>query len=275
LGLSQLFSKSIGDYRSNPILLVPSLVAFTLSLLDSFVVYSVIPLLKAVQTFERSNPNLMDLMPITFMLAGIWIFYSVIDFLVALTRTSLTGKVVSEGSTRGWTTGIKKCFLGVLGVFLVLSWVIQPVLNIADFLFPKVAVGSPAWLVQGMFESFLHVLVFSVYYVWLASAILDAKGALASVRLGSKAISANKKTFAGFVAITFMTSTLVSSMSYVPGLLGIADPQVVGYSTFSGIASALAEHALTPLWLLVAFSLYWHHKPPVISNGSILSQTTS
>jgi len=265
MDFSKIVRKSLADYRANPVLLVPPLVAFLVSTLTS----ATLPRTSTGVGFPTITSSLL-------MTGFGMIFLSlVVSFLVILGQASMSGKTVSEGKTKlaDWGSGVRRYFFRVLGiglVFLGIVFVLFMIVGIAyaltilpKLITPEGIVTPPttsatvaAQPVFTLATTLIFTVTQSVFYVWLASAIIDNKGVGTSLDIGLRTIRRNFRTFLEFMALFFIVSVIVTVIGDLSALIGISVQPLVGSLTSTSIVSQIIEKIFSPLWFLIAFELY-------------------
>jgi hypothetical protein len=261
---SKIVRKSSAHYRMNLVLFVPPFVALIMSIAASGILPGVG--MGALPTF---TPSLL------MMGFGVIFLNLVVSFLVILGQASMSGNVVSEGKTKlaDWGSGVRKYFFRVLGiglVFLGIMFVLFMIVGIAialtilpKLITPEGTVAPPTTpttlTAQPMFSlamTILFTVAQSIFYVWLAPAILDDKGVGTSLDMGVKAVRKTGRAFVGFIAFFFIVSAIATLIGDLPAIIGINVQPLVGSLTSTRIVSQIIERIFSPLWFLIAFELY-------------------
>lgn len=271
MGFSEIVRKSSADYRMNPVLFVPPLVALLVSVLTS----GILP--------KAGAQGLPITLPTLAMVGfGVAFLSLVVSFLVILGQASMSGKAVSQGKTKlvDWSSGVKKYFFRVLGISLIFLGIflllfaivgVAYALTILPKLITPQGVVTPSstmaatftakWTATLSLAMALPITVAqSVFYVWLAPAILDDKGVGTSLDLGVKAVRKSWRAFLAFIVLFFVVSVIVALVNDLPAVIGIGAQPLVGSLTSTSILSQIIEKVFSPLWFLIAFELYHESK---------------
>jgi len=96
----------------------------------------------------------------------------------------------------------------------------------------------------------------SVFYVWLAPAILDDKGVGSCLDMAVKAIRKSGRVFLGFIILFFMVSAIATLIRDFPAMIGATFQPLVGSLTPTSIVSQIIERVFSPLWFLIAFTIH-------------------
>jgi len=90
-----------------------------------------------------------------------------------------------------------------------------------------------------------------------APLIFEGTDALPSISGGNKAARASGRTFLGFVALFIVVSGTANLVENIPLYLGIYTPQAQGgLPTVTHLTSQLMKAIFSPIWLLIALTLY-------------------
>jgi len=263
---------NLARYRTNPVMIVPPLVAMIFLIVTSSLLVPP-PSPPTPQVFAP------ELLTFIFVALGIGLLNLVISFLALLGQASMAGRVVVEGKTRlvDWGKGIKKYFLRVLGIGLIYLGIIAVffvimvmvlVFAMLPQLIPQLGAVAPPITPQisplispttSWVTPLVTTIVSAVYYMWLAPAIIDDKGVFASLDIGTKTMRKGGKLFLGFIALFFAVSAGAQSINMLPIYLGIMVPSVC-YAGFcvtpTHIVSQVITTLFSPLWFLIAFTIY-------------------
>ena len=254
---------SLARYRMNPVIIVPPLVGMVVPLVTSLLLKPPVP----------SQPYTSELFRFVFLAFGVLLLNLIVSFLVVVGQASMAGKVVVEGKTRlaDWSKGVKKYALRVLGIGLIYLGILVAffMLLVMIFVFamlpqlmsqigkvtpPSTPLISPSVTkAMGAVTALLMTIASSVFYMWLAPAIIDNKGVFASLDAGTKAIRKCGKAFLGFLALFFAVSVTVQLIG-APVMLG-AQP-VWSVVTPMHMVSGVIAIIFSPLWFLIAFTIY-------------------
>lgn len=266
MGLSEIVRKSLTGYKANPVLFVPPLAAFIISILTS----SILP--KGVSC-EGVPAITSDLVIAGF---GVLFLMLVASFLVILGQANMSGKVVKESKTTlaDWGAGVRKYFFRVFGIGLVFLGIILILFMIVGVAYaltvlPEMITSegvmrppiTPA--PQTMYMSWAMTLIMtvasSVFYIWLAPAILDNKSVGASLDMGVKTIRRSSRVFVGFIILFFIVSAIATVIKDLPSMMGLDIQPIIGSLTLTSILSQIIERIFSPLWFLMAFTIYREH----------------
>jgi len=269
-----IVKKSLARYRMNPVLILPPLVMMMFSLITSFMMVtpSVSP------TSQGFAPELLTLALVAF---GVLFLNLIISFLVLLGQASMTGKVVLEGKTRlsDWGRGIKRYTLRVLGIGLIYVGIVMVffmfVMLISMFVIlpqfiSQLGKVTPSQALQispltsmtiGSVTALLTTIASAIFYIWLAPAVIDDKGVSASLQAGTEAIGKSGKTFLGFIALFLSVSLVPVLIGATPTYFGTTvQPASLSYVTPTLIVSQVVTTIFSPLWFLMAFTIYSEQK---------------
>lgn len=197
-----------------------------------------------------------------------------VNFLALLGQVEMAGKVVLEGkaSLGDWGAGIRRLFFKVLGIGLIflgllftLSMVVVVIYAltiIPKLITPEGAVRPPiapasGTAYMGLALAAVIALAQSIFYMWLAPAVLEDRRVGASLDSGLKSIKRCGRLFIGFVALFSIASIATALIKEAPSLVNIAGRPLVGSLTPVSIISQIVEKILSPLWFLMAFTM--HH----------------
>jgi len=192
----------------------------------------------------------------------------------------MTGRVVlvERTSLSDWVRGVRAFFTRVLGISLIylgiliigfiplsmiyLSFVLQ--LLVWQMVIAPPQITAPALLTPlSMAIMWIITLIgavsTAVLYTWIALIVLENKGVIASLGSGNRGIREGGRTFLGFIALIFAASGVTSLIENFPVYLGAAIQQLSsqGYLTPSNIASQAISTVISPLWFLMAFTIYY------------------
>jgi len=260
---------SIERYRVNPVIVVPPLVSMAFEL--------AIPILTGIP-----GANFSELRPSSYALVGLGAMglSLIVSFLTLIGKASMASQVVLGGtaSLRNWVEGIEsysRRALGVYAVYLVLIilsfipliivfwyamlpqvmyqiWASQPEASPSTLLAPTPTIIAISWAAMAILS-----LVEAALYMWLASLIFEGTDALPSISGGNKAARASGRTFLGFVALFIIVSGIANLVENIPLYLGTYTPQAQGgLPTVTHLTSQLMKAIFSPLWLLIALTLY-------------------
>lgn len=267
---SDIVKLSITRYRMNPIIIAPSLVGMIVPLITSLLLKPPAP-----SAFTPEFPSFV------FVALGVLLLNLIISYLALLGQASIAGKVVVEGKTRltDWGRGTKKYFFKVLGIGLIYLGILliffilimmmavfamlpQLISRMGIVTPPSTPLISPSITVAtGSVTALLMTIASSVFYMWLAPAIIDDKGVFASLDAGTKAIRKGGKAFLGFIIFFFVVSVFVQLIiGGTPLALGVPIQPVWGIVAPTYIVSGIIGTIFSPLWFLIAFTIYNEQK---------------
>jgi len=264
--LSEIVRKSSAGYKANPVLFVPPLVALIVSVLTS----AILP-----QGVSREGvPAITS--GLVMMGLGVLLLMLVVSFLVILGQANMSGKVVTVGRTTlaDWGTGVRKYFFRVLGIGLIFLGIVFILFMIVGFAYaltilPEMITSegvvrppitpTPQTVYMSWVMTFIMTAALSVFYIWLAPAILDNKGVGTSLDLGVKTIRRSGRVLVGFITLFFIVSAIATVIKDLPSLTGLDVQPLVGSLTSASIISQIIERIFSPLWFLIAFTIYHEH----------------
>ncbi|WP_455276842.1 hypothetical protein [[Eubacterium] cellulosolvens] len=264
--LLEVTRKGLVLYRANPVLFVPPFVAFIISILTS----AILPRDIAHEGFPAITPSIL------MMGFGALFLMMAVSFLVILGQVNMSGKVITKGKTTlaDWGDGVKKYFFRVLGiglVFLGIMVVLFMVVGMAyaltilpEMITPEGVVSpsftpAPQAAYMGWAMTLIMVVAQSVFYIWLAPAIMNNKSVGTSLDLGIKAIKKGGRVFVSFIILFFIVSVVTMFVENSSTFMGTTIQPLVGSLTYTKIVSQLIEKVFSPLWFLVAFAIYRKH----------------
>jgi len=271
-GLFETARRSLAGYKANPVLFVPPLVAFFVSILTPVI------LSRVVAVPREGFPTIT----LSLLMAGFGVLFllSVVSFLVILGQANMSGKVITEGKTRlaDWGIGIRKYFFRVLGiglVFLGIMFVLFMIVMVAYALTILTKIITPEGVItppitptpqttymdwtMTLITALIMTIAQSFFYIWLAPAILDDKGIGTSLDLGIKTIRKSGRVFVGFIVLFLIVSAIATLVNSFPAIIGVTVPPLVGSLTPTSIVSQIIEKIFSPLWFLIAFTIYHQH----------------
>jgi len=263
--LTRILVRSLVDYKSNPMLVIPPLVSMIVTFLTSDYYLANF----RAGTTEASDPA-FALYPVWFLF-GFELFLGLVALLVILGQISMTGKVILTGKTRlsEWRVGLRRYFwrtLGIGAVFLGIAVAVVVLgmhVYVSVFILPAIA-SHPSTLAASsefthqpypVLGSFFLVAVYaSIFYMCLASAVLDDKGVGASISSGFKALKKSGRSYLGFLGLFFLVPLLLGSATLTPDLL--ANQSLTGFLKVPSLLSMLLGALFSPLWYLMLFRMY-------------------
>ncbi len=263
---SEIVRKSLNGYKANPVLFVPPLIAFIVSILTS----AILPQGVSREGFPAIT---IDLLMMGF---GVLFLMLVVSFLVILGQANMSKKVLTKGKTTlaDWGSGVRRYFLKVLGiglVFLSIVFILFMVVGIAyaftilpEMITPEGIVSppitpTPQTTYMGWAMTLIMVVAQSFFYIWLAPAIINDKGVGTSLDLGIKAIKKNGRVFVSFIILFFIVSAIAMLIEDFSTITGVTMRPLVGSLTSAKIVSQIIERIFSPLWFLIAFTIYHRH----------------
>lgn len=279
MSLFDVVRMNLARYRRNPVMVVPPLAATILLIVTSSLL---------VPPPSPPTPRVFapELLTYVFVALGIGLLNSIISFLALLGQASMAGRVVVEGETRliDWGKGVKKYSLRVLGIGLIyvgivavffvlvvmvvvfsmlpqlmsrMGEVAPPTPPITPQMSPLVS-ATTSWMLP-----LVTAIVSAVFYMWLAPAVIDDKGVFASLDIGTKAMRKEGKLFLGFIVLLFAVSAGAQLIGMLPYYLEIMVPSVC-YAGFCAPPTHIVSQVITtlfsPLWFLIAFTIYSEQK---------------
>ena len=172
------------------------------------------------------------------------------NFFVVLGSAGMTGKVILEGRTnlRDWRVSIRKHFRVVLGlglVFVLVFYLSSAAVGILTINLMSLLRLSPGnlfirWIINTPVES----LVLSLEYIILASAIMDGRGIMESVRHGLRAVRNGPGTYSAYLGIVILISTATIVI------------QIPLEGTMGTIVSEAGRAVASPFLFIMAFLIY-------------------
>lgn len=249
----EILSRSSIDYRVNLVLIIPpliDLVRTSVRLMFSSAVVS--------QLSNVFNP---------FLLAFV-LLDSVTALLVLLGQCVMTGKVISEAKTKlaDWITYGKKFFFTVLGISILFGLIIFSLNRLTTpylvWVTPENFYSPRTLLITIGFGLFAYRIPQGFFFFWLASAILSGKGTVRSLIDALKALRHCFVVFGGFALMYFVVQDFSDLLiDYV-----FRVQPLIGNLTISHVLSGTIDAALSPLWFLMAFSLYRMQQTKQVGN---------
>lgn len=266
MGLSEIIGKSLTVYKANPVLFVPPFVAFIVSILTSAI-------LPRDVSREGVPAITSDLVMAGF---GVLFLMLVVSFLVILGQANMSGKAIKEGKTTlgDWGAGVRKYFFRVFGIGLVFLGIILILFMIVGVAYALTVLpemitsegvmrppitSTPQTAYMGWVMTFIMSVASSAFYIWLAPAILDNKGVGASLDMGVKTIRMSSRVFVSFIILFFIVSAIATVIKDLPSMIGLDIQPIIGSLTLTSILSQIIERIFSPLWFLMAFTIYREH----------------
>jgi hypothetical protein len=200
----------------------------------------------------------------------------VVSFLVILGLANMSGKVVKQGKTTldDWSAGVRKYFFRVFGIGLVFLGIILilfmivgvayvltvlPEMITSEGVMRPPITSTPQTAYMSWVMTLIMTVASSIFYVWLAPAILDNKGVGASLDMGVKTIRSSSRIFVGFIILFFIVSAIATVIKVLPSMIGLDVQPIIGSLTYTSIVSQIIERIFSPLWFLIAFTIYREH----------------
>jgi len=185
-------------YRQNPIIIVPPIVLAT-----AFV--SIATIMPTLLSLHRSF--FFSMLPLLVILVGL-----VANFFVVLGSAGMTGKVILEGQTnlRDWRVSISKYFRVVLGlglVFALVFYLSSGATGILTISFMGLRLSPVNLFIRWIINTPVQSLFLSLFYIILASAIIDGRGIMGSLRHGLRAVRNGPGTYSAYLGIVILIST--------------------------------------------------------------------
>jgi hypothetical protein len=267
--LTDVVRLNIARYRTNPVIIVPPLVAMAFEL--------AIPLLTGIP-----STDFPDLKPGSYALMGFGTLALslTISFLSLIGQASMASEVVLEGkaSLRDWVHGVRKYSTRVLGVYAIyLGIMIVSVIPLAIIFWyamlpqllhqmgtswPEISSSTPlipasTSIAINWTAITLTSVITAVLYMWLASMIFEDTEVFTSISAGNQAVRVSGRTFLGFTALFILASGIANLVENLPMYLGTYTQQPYGgYLTPTHVTSLLVNAIFSPLWFLIALTLY-------------------
>lgn len=225
LAFTDVFRRSLKDYRANLILLVPPLVQLVQS-----------QLYVALASRYRSPPNHFNLF---FFLNGIVTI--VMYFVVLFGEVSMTAAVISRGKTtlRDWPVALKY-FWTVIGLGIIFGLLVGAPYIAALLLYQS------SRLIYFLITVPLGAFDYSLLTVCLAAIALDNTNLVESLRMGRRVVVDRRSAFAGLFVFSTMVQLCYNGLYYL-----------IGERFGASNVLALVSLAIGPLFLLVPFRIYW------------------
>lgn len=219
-------------YGRNPVLIVPpaiwAIVTFTTSsiIISQFAPEGIVPVPR--QSSLVSVATLIFLLGLVNITTG---------FLVVLGQAGMTGRVVLEGATRlrHWGASIRSHFFTVLGLGIVYGGIVvvigaaMGVLGVSvAFLsrsIPTVPPGTPPTAALpplvtplAVIYPLLMAISQSIFYILLASAVMDGRGIAGSLDYGLKVVKRGWRVYLPYLGVFIAVSlavSLIGSFQYI------------------------------------------------------------
>ncbi len=238
-------------YRQNPIIIIPPI---TLAIIF-FLIATVMP---ALVSLPRSF--FFSMLPLLVTLVGL-----VALFFVVLGSAGMTGRVILEGQTnlRDWRVSIRKHFRVVLGLGLVFALVFYlssgaaGILTINLMSLLRLSPGNLFLIIRWIINSPVESLVLSLFYIILASAIIDGRGIMGSLRHGLRAVRNAPGTYSAYLGILILISTATIVI------------QIPLEGSMGTIVLATGRAVASPFLLIMAFLIYRNKRDVVPSQDQL------
>lgn len=268
--LTKVLTKSLHDYKSNPVLLIPSLVGT----IGSFLVFGYFRSYMGSVTGQVGTSRFVGLAESALGFSFLLFSSVIIGLLVLLGQVSMTGKVIHTGKTRlgDWWVGLRKYFWRVFGIGAVYFGVVMGITIIAILIFvfivivPAVMSNSSSFSSQStpfaespflLGVTFLSALGSLVFYMMLAPVVIDDRGVGSSISSGLSAVKRGGRTFLAFLGLVLLETLVVLEFGYRNLGTNPTYPSYgTGFLTFPMVFSGLLGAAFSPLWVLMAFRIY-------------------
>jgi len=268
--LFDLIKLNLGIYRENPVIAVPPVTVMIAYMLTSWLTP-----ISGVNNDVSTN---------YFVGFGILFMNLAVPFLGLLGQASMAGKIVDGGKADldDWIEGIRAYFSRVLGVSLIylgtfmilaillmgayFTSVIMPLVSQIGLITDETvtpALNSPMFIAIVLGFVLIDAAATAFLYMWTASIVFDDQSVFDSLRLGSRASKEGRLKFLGLIAIMFVASGITALLNYLPLYLGLSTELIIsqGYYTLSTLVSQTIRAIFSPLWLLIAFTIY--HRSPL------------
>ena len=268
--LFDLIKLNLGRYRKNPVIAVPPITVMIIYMLTS----RLTPLSGVTDDIGTNY----------FMGFGILFLNLAVPFLGLLGQVSMTGKIVGGGKADldDWIEGIRAYFSRVLGVNLIyfgtltilaillmgayFANVIPPLASQIGLITNETVtqvLNSPLSFATILGLGLIDAATTAFLYMWTAPIVFDDQRVFDSLRLGSKASKEGRLKFLGLIALMFVASGITALINYVPLYRSLSTELIInqGYYTPSTLVSQTIRAIFSPLWLLIAFTIY--HRSPL------------
>jgi len=270
LKFSSIVVRSLQNYRVNPLLALPALIGFLVSLISGNVYYSII---QGCSLQAATGPCLMSF---SWYYLVDPVIQSVVGLFLILGSVGMTEQIMLgyQASLEGWVRGIRLHFVRVFIILLVFGVIELPIsiagaMGYSIFILPRVLSQTltanfvteftrvDAWASMTWHELLEPLMSFLAMfaYLCLASAVLDRRGLRASFSTALGIVKRNGGLFFSFLLLIWAVDFMVGLSGGAPSLIGITQP-TFGASTLSSIVSSLARTVISPFWYLIAFAFY-------------------
>jgi len=265
--LFDLIKLNLGRYRENPVIAVPPITVMIAYMLTS--------------RFTPISGVINDVSTNYVLGFGILFLNLAFPLLGLLGQVCMTGKIVDgrKADLDDWIEGIRAYFSRVLGVsliFLGAFMIFVILLMFASVILPLVsqiglitddtvapALNSPMSIAIVLGFALINASATAFLYMWTAPIVFDDQSVFDSLRLGSRASKEGRQKFLGLIAIMFVAYGITALINYVPLYLGLSTELIInqGYYTPLTLVSQAINAIFSPLWLLIAFTIY--HRSPL------------
>lgn len=268
--LFDLIKLNLGRYRENPVIAVPPVTVMIAYMLTS-------RLTPPSGVINEVSTNY-------FIGFGILFLNLAVPFLGLLGQVSMAGKIVDGGKADldDWIEGIRAYFSRVLGVNLIYlgTFMIFAILLMGayftSFILPLASqlglmadetvtpvLNMPMLIAIFLGFTLIDAAATAFLYMWTAPIVFDDQSVFDSLRLGSRASKEGKLKFLGLIAIMFVAYGITALINYVPLYRSLSTELIInqGYNTLSTLVSQTIRAIFSPLWLLIAFTIY--HRSPI------------
>ena len=266
----KILTRSLLDYKSNPILLIPPL----LTTIASFLISDYFLASIRSSAREASNPAVM-LSFLGSMLVFL-LLLAVVGLLVLVGQASMTGKVVLTGKTGlvDLWAGLRKYFWRVFGIGAVFVGIVLGIMLIVGLAFAflvilPAAVSNPSTFAANPSNPFeqplyplgsaiLGALGTLIFEMCLAPVVLDDKGVGASITSSLSAVKKRWRVFLAFLGLFSFVSAITLVVSFRdPSTANLmANSSGISASSLPRVFAGLVGAVFSPLWFLIAFRIY-------------------
>ena len=268
--LFDLINLNLDRYRENPVIAVPPITVMIVYMLTS----RLTPLSGVID--DGSTNYVLGF--------GILFLNLAVPLLGLVGQLSMAGKVVDGGKADldDWIEGIRAYFSRVLGVslinfgaFMIFAIILMGayftsvILPLASqiCLIPNEtvtpALNSPQSIAIVLGFALINAASTAFLNMWTAPIIFDDQSVFDSLRRGIRASKEGRQKFLGLIAIMFVASGITALINYVPLYLGMSTELIInqGYYTLLTLVSQAIDAVFSPLWMLIAFTIY--HRSPL------------
>lgn len=272
MSLLDVVKLSLSRYRVNPAIVVPPLV--------SMIVYQLSILWRPIYPEAYTN----DYQSFLLVGLGMWVLIQAVSFSALLGQASMAGKAVSgERTSLGdWVEGVRAYFSRVFGISLIYlviagvffiplsriyySIVLLPLASQMGITAPQTpppTTTTPLPTAILLTIAFFITTATAVFYMLIAPVVFENKGVISSLRSGTTAIRRSGWTFLGFIALMSVISGVTSMIENLPMYSATEVQRILhqGYLKPLNIASQAINTVISPLWFLIAFTIYHDLQP--------------